>query len=367
MLSSYLDSMRTGFAAFMGVGALVLLPVIALHYYRFGRVEPRRALVLYGLLAYGLVALALIFLPFPDRSQLCQGDQMLSTQPFQWVTDMRNNMAANGRSGLRAVVTSTAFIQQAFNVALFVPLGVVLRKAYGRGPFAVIAVGLGVSLALEVVQYSGNLGVYPCPYRIADVDDLISNTTGSLLGWMIAPVAVVVPALPDRGVSAAPPGTVTVPRRLLGLVVDVLALVVIAQLVLPDSPWWGLGVLVLIRVVAPAATGGASLGGWLLRYRIRRPDGTRANPARIALREVLGVTGLITYATLAPGTWWFGFDVLVVALVVVGTFVVPVFRRDQRGLHDHAAGTVATPATSRVEEPATARLPERPGADRRSS
>ncbi|MEV8437208.1 VanZ family protein [Actinosynnema sp. NPDC051121] len=356
MLSSYLESVRTGFAAFVGVGVLVLLPLVALHYYRFGRVEPRRAVVLYGLLAYGLVALALIFLPFPS-SLVCTGERMLSTTPFQWVTDMRYNMAANGRSGVGAVVTSTAFVQQAFNVALFVPLGVVLRKAYGRGPLAVLAIGLGISLAVEVVQYTGNLGTYPCPYRIADVDDLISNTTGSLLGWMIAPVALVVPSVPDPDASTAPLDTVTVPHRLLALLVDAIILVVATHLVFGDNLWWLVALTVAIRVLLPSATG-RTPGGWLLRYRLRRTDGTRANPLRITLRELLGVTGLVTYAAVAPSNWWFAVDLAVLAVFVLGAFALPVFRRDQRGLPDLAADTRAIPTAvtpSRLSGPAESR------------
>ncbi|TQM82770.1 glycopeptide antibiotics resistance protein [Saccharothrix saharensis] len=341
MLSSYLEPVRTGFAAFVGVGALVLLPLVALHYYRFGRVEPRRALVLYGLLAYGLVAMAVIFLPFPSALE-CTGEDMLSTTPFQWVTDMRNNLSATGRSGVEAVVTSTVFLQQALNVALFVPLGVVLRKSYGRGPFTVIAVGLGISLAVEVVQYTGNLGAFPCPYRIADVDDLISNTAGSLLGWMIAPVALVVPTVPHPDASTAPPDTVTVPRRLLGLAMDVTALIVLTHLVFRDNPWWLLALTFTIRVVLPSSTG-RTPGGWLLHYGLRRADGTRANPLRITLRELLGVTGLITYTALAPSSWWFALDLAVLAVFVLGAFALPVFRRDQRGLPDLAAGTRAVP------------------------
>ncbi|MDR6595239.1 VanZ family protein [Saccharothrix longispora] len=343
MLSSYLEPARAGFLTFIGVGALILVPLVALHYWRFGRVEPRRAFVLYGLLAYGLVALALIFLPFPDPGTVCRGETMLSTRPFQWVTDMRNNMAANGRSGLQAMATSQAFVQQAFNVALFVPLGIVLRRAYRRGPLAVVAIGLGVSLAVEVVQYTGNLGIFPCPYRIADVDDLISNTAGSLVGWMVAPVALVVPAVPAAEDSAALPGAVGVPRRVAGLAVDLLAVVLVAKFLLPPDLVWPLAFTAVLRVVLPAVTSGWTPGGWLMRYRLRRADGSWANPLRLAGRELLGVTGLFAYAVfLSPrwDTWWqFGLDVLVIAVVLVGTFVVPVFRRDQLGWHDWIAGT----------------------------
>jgi glycopeptide antibiotics resistance protein len=341
MMASYWETARTGFLAFVGIGLLVLLPLMLLHYFRFGRVEPRRAFVLYGLLAYGLVALALIFLPFPaDRSLVCQGEQMLSTVPFQWWTDMGNNMAANGRSGIAAMVTSQAFVQQLFNVALFVPLGVVLRKAYGKGPLAVVAIGLGVSLAVEVVQYTGNLGFYPCPYRIADVDDLMSNTFGALLGWMVAPAALVVPRVLPSGDSAAPTGTVTVPRRLLGLAAEIGLVLVITRLLPSSHSWVAVCVLVAFRVVLPAVADGRTAGGLLLRFRIRAEDGSRANPAQLALRELLGVTGLVAYAIVVSPLIDIGrLDVVVVALFVVGAFVVPVFRRDQRGWHEHAART----------------------------
>ncbi|WNV82665.1 VanZ family protein [Umezawaea sp. Da 62-37] len=343
MLSSYLENIRTGFLAFVGIGALILLPLVALHYYRFGRIEPRRAVVLYGLLAYGLVALALIFLPFPDRANLCTGDQMLSTVPFQWVTDMRANMSAYGRSGIVAMATSTAFVQQAFNAALFVPLGIVLHKAYGKGVLATVFIGLGISLIVEVVQYTGNFGIYPCPYRISDIDDLIANTSGSLLGWMIAPVAIVVPALPEAEESIARPGTVSVPRKALALVADALVFLVVSRLLFPDNAWLQVGLAVVMRIVLPAATGGWTIGSWLMRYRLRRLDGARSDPLRVAVREALGVTGLVAYAVLLSPhlTSWtgFGFDLLAVALVLLGTFAVPAFRRDQLGWHERVAGT----------------------------
>lgn len=37
-------------------------------------------------------------------------------------------------------------------------------------------------------QLTGIYGIYNCPYRIFDVDDLILNSTGALFGFVIAPV-----------------------------------------------------------------------------------------------------------------------------------------------------------------------------------
>jgi hypothetical protein len=128
----------------------------------------------------------------------------------------------------------------------------------------------------------------------------------------------------------------------MALAVDVVILIVVTHLIFDDNRWWLLALTVAIRVVLPSVTG-RTPGGWLLRHQLRRADGHRANPFRIALRELLGVTGLITYTSLAPTPWWFAVDVTVLAFFVLGAFVIPVLRRDQRSLPDLAAGTRAVP------------------------
>jgi glycopeptide antibiotics resistance protein len=43
-------------------------------------------------------------------------------------------------------------------------------------------------LAVELTQLTGIWGLYPCPYRQFDVDDLILNTTGVVIGFALARV-----------------------------------------------------------------------------------------------------------------------------------------------------------------------------------
>lgn len=65
------------------------------------------------------------------------------------------------------------------NVGVFVPLGLLLGTL-GWRVLAVLATGLAVSLSIEVVQYVSDLG------RTADVNDLITNTLGTGIGWVVA-------------------------------------------------------------------------------------------------------------------------------------------------------------------------------------
>ena len=64
------------------------------------------------------------------------------------------------------------------NVLLFIPLGILLASLAWRW-FAVLALGLGLSLVIETTQYLLNQG------RTADVDDVIENTLGALIGWAV--------------------------------------------------------------------------------------------------------------------------------------------------------------------------------------
>ena len=66
------------------------------------------------------------------------------------------------------------------NIAMFIPLGIVWPSVY-KGldrHWKVIAAGFGFSLVIEILQL-------PFFDRVSDIDDLILNTTGFLIGYGI--------------------------------------------------------------------------------------------------------------------------------------------------------------------------------------
>ncbi len=65
------------------------------------------------------------------------------------------------------------------NVLLFVPLGL-LVSTLGWRLGAVLGFGFGVSVVIEVTQYLLDIG------RTADVNDVIENTLGVLVGCLVA-------------------------------------------------------------------------------------------------------------------------------------------------------------------------------------
>ena len=66
------------------------------------------------------------------------------------------------------------------NTTMFIPLGIVWPAVFKKleKPWKVMAAGVGVPLVIETVQL-------PFYGRCTDIDDLIMNTTGFLIGYGI--------------------------------------------------------------------------------------------------------------------------------------------------------------------------------------
>ena len=70
------------------------------------------------------------------------------------------------------------------NTAMFIPLGIVWPSVFKKldTPWKVIAAGVGFSVCIEILQL-------PFYDRVSDVDDLILNTAGCLVGYGIYALA----------------------------------------------------------------------------------------------------------------------------------------------------------------------------------
>lgn len=92
----------------------------------------------------------------------------------------------NAGHNLLQFLTSWSFLQIFFNLILFMPLGFIARAVFKRNLLIVAVIALAVSLFIELSQLTGLWGIYPCAYRIFDVDDLLVNTLGGIAGASIA-------------------------------------------------------------------------------------------------------------------------------------------------------------------------------------
>ena len=120
----------------------------------------RRALVLLMLSAYVLFLLNLALLQFPSRN------------PAPNLVPMRS-IVGDWRSGGREFVVN--FLG---NIVAFVPIGMIppLARPRRSGVWHAALFSLSLSAMIEVIQYLTGR-------RVADVDDLILNTLGGVLGY----------------------------------------------------------------------------------------------------------------------------------------------------------------------------------------
>ncbi|MBQ7921433.1 MAG: VanZ family protein [Clostridia bacterium] len=81
--------------------------------------------------------------------------------------------------------TTQLWLNVLLNVAMFVPLGILLpllTKNYRRW-YLVLAEGFGTSLVIEIIQYITARGLF-------DVDDLFNNTLGAMIGYGVLMVCL---------------------------------------------------------------------------------------------------------------------------------------------------------------------------------
>jgi glycopeptide antibiotics resistance protein len=342
------------FVALLAV--LVLVPFIYRTYRRRGELGFGAGLVALGFLIYGFALVAYTLLPLPpvDAAWCATHTRFTNAQldPLAIFADIRQETG---------VLRNPALQQGVFNVVLFLPLGAFLRLYFRRrGVPTVILTGFLVSLLIECTQRTGNWFLFPCPYRLFDVDDLITNTLGTALGVLGAPLLRRLQGTPALPADA--PRPVTTGRRLLGMLVDLLGVALLGMAIdvaVSLTAWYALErepgssgpVLsvwlpaVLLLALPSFAPSAATFGQRAVRLRRTRPDGGHPGP-RVVLALLTGTFGYYVLTSLddvVPGAG-------LLAFALLGASGVLAWRpRSHRGLSGLASGLVLVDARARTE------------------
>ncbi|RSX57794.1 VanZ family protein [Bifidobacterium samirii] len=257
------------------VSAMLTVPVLALLYHRDNRLRFTQVVVAYGSVLYAIGLMCFTMYPMPDDPVAYCAAHHLHPQlnPLQFVADIRSD-------------GTSAIMQLALNVLFFIPLGFIAGRVFRWRLRAALPFGFLVSLLIETMQLTGMFGLYPCSYRLFDVDDLATNTLGTLAGFGIAMLLNrLFPIREADRTTVTSPGFV---RRLIAYALDcaaislsagtvtAIATLVYNDLILPpDAPWQSIpsagrfsfadlmfGVaFAAFEIVVPVMRGGRTLGG----------------------------------------------------------------------------------------------------------
>lgn len=338
-----MDRITPGIVAML-VGSLLAIvlfvPLVAVSYRRHGGMTTMRSLGWAALLFWVLGLLAYTLLPLPNP------DAIRCTTPQLVLGASLDDIAARGLVE-ESLLANPAFQQVLLNVVLFLPLGGLLRIWFGQPVWVAALLGFGLSLLVETTQLTGVWGLYPCAYRHFDVDDLVTNTAGAILGWAIAWAVTLGRTRDTRPTAVA---GVTRRRRVIGMVSDVLvaelfsfvlvglgwfALVELAGLPLERADDWvsvaiGSAVALVLQAAVLLPTG-ATIGEHAVLLRGVVPAGRPVVRARL-VRLFAGIGGYLALGALPSPA-----DLVQVVFVVV---TIAWLWRDgsRRGLAAHLAG-----------------------------
>ncbi len=196
---SYIEVIKNALVFFPVIAFLLTIPFILIEYHRYGSVNKLRTLIVYSFVLYLLIIYFLVILPLPDIEEVSHmTGPIMNLIPFSFITDIIKETSFNisaPSTYLRALTESCVYVVF-FNILMTIPFGMYLRYYYKCDLRHTIIFTFLLSLFFEITQLTGLYFIYPRPYRLFDIDDLILNTAGGILGFYI--MGIFKKALPTR-------------------------------------------------------------------------------------------------------------------------------------------------------------------------
>lgn len=298
-MSVYKIPIEVAFLIFPLLAFLFTIPYLIYQYRKYGSIPILRSIIIYSFILYLLCAYFLVILPLPDidtvKNLTTPTTQLI---PFQFVKDIINviDINFNSISSYPEVINTQVFYVAVFNIILTIPFGIYLRYYFECRWYKILLYGFFLSLFFELTQLSGLYGIYPRPYRLFDVDDLILNTMGAFIGYLITPVIVCF--LPSRKKldekSFENGKKVTLFRRALGFCIDFFFFIIIvvgtkiATYNTDFSKYATLISVIICYILTPLFTNGKTFGKMILKLQATAKVASNASRLKVIARYILG-------------------------------------------------------------------------------
>lgn len=224
-MNSYIFPIKVAAITFPFLALVISAPFLIYYYRKYGELGKLRSVILYSLVFYLLCAYYLVILPLPDIQTVAQlTGPRYELHLFNSLHNFLNQTVLqwNNPSTYLSAMKQSVFLEPVFNIFLLFPLGIYCRYYFKLSLPKTILASFCLSLFFELTQLSGLYFIYPRPYRLFDVNDLLHNTLGGAFGFLCAPVFTFF--LPTRSEldseSVAKGRRVTFLRRFVALVID---------------------------------------------------------------------------------------------------------------------------------------------------
>ncbi len=185
-MQSYIEIIKIALVFFPFLAFFISFPFILMEYHKYGSISFFKTVLLYSFVFYLLCAYFLVILPLPKISEVA----LLSTPrmqlvPFKFVRDFMRESSFQlfHLSTYLQAIKEKCFYVPVYNILLTLPFGMYLHSYFNVNVKKTVLYSFLLSLFFELTQLSGLYFIYPRGYRLFDVDDLLLNTLGGLVGY----------------------------------------------------------------------------------------------------------------------------------------------------------------------------------------
>lgn len=205
------ESFKLAFVLWPVISLVLTLPILAIIYHRNHVLGWGSTVTAYVSVLYGVGLLTFTQYPMPDDPELyCLTHHKLpQLNLWEFVPQILSG-------------SMTDILQLVMNVMFFLPMGFMLYRWARWRWWVAFPFAFGCSVFIETTQLTGVWGLYPCAYRQFDVDDMLTNTLGAVIGFGIG--ALYTHFIPQH--ITATHGLVRKPgfvHRMVSLVIDYIA------------------------------------------------------------------------------------------------------------------------------------------------
>lgn len=267
----YLQTIKIAILVFPLVAFLFTIPFILSQYHRYGSINKLRVLIIYSFILYLMIIYFLVILPLPSRQDvLLMPDKKPNFQLFQFITDIvkESSFRYYDVSTYLKALKDPCIYTVIFNIFMTVPFGMYLHYYFKCSLGKTVSYSFLLSLFFELTQLTGLYFIYPKAYRLFDVDDLLMNTLGGVVGYYL--MNLFKPLLPSREKidedSMIKGMNVSALRRITLFFLDncIVGILITFGNLVYRSKWLSLGIFLVYYVLVPLINKNRTIGSKFL-------------------------------------------------------------------------------------------------------
>lgn len=273
-MHSFLEPIKIATIIFPIVAFMITIPILIYQYRKKGYASFYYSFLIFLFIYYLMNAYFLVILPLPPIYEVnTTYTEMMQLVPFQFILDIARESSLNliqPNTYLKAL-KEPVFTQVLYNIVMVIPFGIFMRYLFKKDLKQTFFYSLLLSLFFELSQLSGLFFIYSGPYRLFDVDDLILNTFGGILGYAVTPyLTYFIPSIDKVDSKLSDKAKrVSLTKRIIYLLIDILIINFITSILsLITSLNLDALIFILYFTILPIINDGYTIGSKFLSIQL---------------------------------------------------------------------------------------------------